>query len=399
MSEPILRRRFQMTEFDTNHNKYWQVELYADGMMKTEWGRVGVVNKPSVKYHQNQASVERIIREKEKKGYVEVRLHVPESHVVMNKKKAAVKIVPEVQSLIDMIFIEAGKQQKTYLKVGIEELSQHQIDDARKVLLRISDMNTEHQRDPSRYNMGEFSTLAELYYNLIPTKLPAKISARAVVGDLLSSLSEQEDRLNQLSAGIAGYKRRVVNKETGIEALGGTKIELLDFPSKEHEEVYQLIYKTKGYQHYTVQNIFRVTMPNERKRYEDNEFGSSRQRLLLHGTNNYNLQFILSEENGCGGLIVPKVHSHGRFYGDGLYFSPESQKSYNYTHTTTGLVTLLVCRVALGREQLQDKGCQNRTQCDPGYESLRSLHTPSGMTEILVYRNEQSTVSYVATAK
>ena len=42
---PDSRRKFQLTEFGDNHNKWWQVEVWDLGggavHMRTTWGRVG----------------------------------------------------------------------------------------------------------------------------------------------------------------------------------------------------------------------------------------------------------------------------------------------------------------------------------------------------------------------
>lgn len=384
----IYRRRFQMTDLKSNHNKYWQVEVYSDGWLQTEWGRVGVKNEPSRKMGRI-ADAERMIREKERKGYVEVKLHVPTEVVVKGKKKAAV-IHPRVQWLVDMIFEEAGKKQKEYLKVGIEELSQDQINDARKVLVKISEL-----KDMSG-TTGVIGELVQLFYTLIPTKLPAQINFRGVIDEFLGNMSEQEDRLNQLSAGLAGYKRRVVGQETGIESLGGVKIEWLDQHDLNATNIMHRVAMTAGYQRIQLCDIFAIEIPGERERYLQNDFGNHHEEYLYHGTNNYNLQFILGQP---GGLIVPQVHSHGRYYGDGIYFANKSQKSMNYTHTATGTRTLLICKVALGDQYIQDGGCHNRTEAPKGYHSLKSKYTPSGLDELIVYRPEQSTVSYLVTYK
>ena len=53
---PDARRKFQLTEFGDNHNKWWQVEVWDLGggavHMRTTWGRVGAT--PS---HSSQCSV------------------------------------------------------------------------------------------------------------------------------------------------------------------------------------------------------------------------------------------------------------------------------------------------------------------------------------------------------
>src|SRR5579859_7146197 len=78
---PDTRRKFQLTEFGDNHNKFWQIEVWElDGSsvhLRTTWGRVGAAAQSNDK-RMRMAQVERLIQEKEAKGYRELDLHTPQ---------------------------------------------------------------------------------------------------------------------------------------------------------------------------------------------------------------------------------------------------------------------------------------------------------------------------------
>src|SRR5579885_3132624 len=77
---PDLRRKFQLTEFGDNHNKWWQIEVWDLGggavHMRTTWGRVGAAPQSKDKLC-GEAEVQHTIADKKAKGYQELDLHAP----------------------------------------------------------------------------------------------------------------------------------------------------------------------------------------------------------------------------------------------------------------------------------------------------------------------------------
>ena len=78
--EPISRRKYQLTDLNGNHNKWWMIEIWPlDGgrvHARTTWGRVGSAAQSSDKICTEWAA-ERLQAEKREKGYREVDLHLP----------------------------------------------------------------------------------------------------------------------------------------------------------------------------------------------------------------------------------------------------------------------------------------------------------------------------------
>jgi len=381
VSKEILKRKFQFTDLDDNTNKYWQITVFDDGWLQTEYGRVGVVNKPSRKRGGVQ-DADKIIRKKLRDGYKELTLHVPD--VVVGKKSTAT-LSASVKSFVDMVMQEAGQQTSGYLSVPINELAQSQLDDALKVLQEIQRLKNLNAP------LDKFIDLTQTYYTLVPTKLPARINKIDVTTELAANITEQEQRLLQLSAALSSHKAAASGGD-GLEVLGGLKLVPAVRGGEKWEAIEDHIKHTIGYHTYVVDDVLEVEIPTERKAYDDNDFGKHKTATVFHGTDNFNLQYIMR-----GGLIVPRVSSHGRYYGDGIYFSPQSQKSLNYTGGRTHTRTLLICEVAMGERQVAPgTGCRYRTQPDAGYHSIVSPYTPSGLDEYIVYNNNQVTIRAVA---
>lgn len=385
MATITFKKRFQFFDAEKNSNKYWQIEVFDDGFLQTEFGRVGVVNPPSRK-RGTQVDADKLVREKERKGYKEVKLHVPDV-VVVGPATAAHSnstLDAKVKSFVDLVFEEAGQNTQSFLSVGVDALDQSQIDDARKVLANVA---LRHKR----MTADEVYQQVKTFYTLIPTKMPSKIDKAELVGTFTLTVDELDERLDQLSAAIAGYKTRVVQGNSGIESLGGIKLEALRSETVEYQRMVDEFVNTRARQNWHIDSILSAEIPAERKEFDDNDFGKSKLFMLYHGTDNKNLQYILRS-----GLICPPSYSHGRYYGNGIYFSPQSEKSCNYIGGRYGSRVLLICEVAVGNQQVAYSSCYSRNQPDTGYHSVKSARTPSGNDEIIVYNKNQVTIRAIA---
>jgi len=106
---PDTRRKFQLTEFGDNHNKWWQVETWDLGggkvRMRATWGRVGSAPQSKDKICR-EAEVDRTIAEKQAKGYQELDLHTPPVVTATTTLAAPVVAAPprKVVELLDIIF-------------------------------------------------------------------------------------------------------------------------------------------------------------------------------------------------------------------------------------------------------------------------------------------------------
>lgn len=369
MSDPAIRRRFQYTDLKDNSNKFWMIERWDDGTTKTTWGRVGVAGQSNTK-HMSESAVLRLIDEKQRKGYVEVILHTPAVVTVADGQA----VDPQVHNLLEWLFQEAGEHIKTYLASSVDALSQAQIDKARN-LLRVMRSTPDH---------------IEAYYRLVPTKLPARIDPADVVRQF--NPSEQEERLNQLEAALAGYTIQQAGGASYLSMLGGTQIEPLPQSDNRYAQLADYILRTSG-GGYRLKELFTVCIPNERTAFEQETRGKTNVRALFHGTYAHNVRHILRS-----GLIVPRSAANGRRMGNGIYFADHAKRSLSYTGSNRGrLRVLFVNDVALGNPKQLDGEHSNLNQAPAGYDSVWGIKSYSGLDEFIVYRTSQQTIRVLAT--
>ena len=162
---PDSRRKFQLTEFGGNHNKWWQVEVWDLGggtvHMRTTWGRVGATPQSKDRLC-GEVEVQRTIQDKKAKGYQELDLHTPRvgtpAALPAGGGPAATPDLPrKVVELLDLIFKEAGERIASYLAVAVDALSQAQIRRARDLLGQAARRYQIWQQSRSR---ADFATLA-----------------------------------------------------------------------------------------------------------------------------------------------------------------------------------------------------------------------------------------------
>ncbi len=401
--EPAERRRFQLTNLDGNNNKYYMVETWAlpDGQIffRATYGRVG--SSPQV--DEKLASptwVERKIREKMQKGYQEVALHRP---VVMAAAPAdAARLPPGVQQLVDYIYVEAGEKIASYLAVGVDGLSQDQIERGRKLLQVAQTQYTAWEQRPAPAGMHLLGGTVQSYYNTIPTQLPSRIDRGQIVQDFCKAFDEQEDRLNQLEAAIATlHVQRHDPQASRYDALGA---EIAQLPQSDHAygEIIDYISRTcvHGYR-VRVRDIFTLTLPAERRAFAQNDRGRSQVAQLFHGTAGHNVRHILRT-----GLICPRSPSNGRMFGHGIYFANKATKSTNYCSVRARGVPhfLFLAEVAVGKSYIAPEAMSDLREPPQGHDSVlgRAGHTTAWggklqFDEFIVYSSAQQTLRYLVT--
>ena len=375
-------RVFQMFDPVANHNKFWRIEWEAlpsgEVQYQTIYGRVGDSGRSSELAKCSERQLLALIRSKEAKGYQELKLHQPDPAAASSKGMSS-----EVERFWEWVHYESSAYINRYLAVSVGTLSQEQIAEGRQ-LLQLA------QNAPDGTTKGD---LIRRYYNVIPTRLPRKID----LDDLIAKFAadEQEDRLLQLEASIA-------NNHAAINL--GVELCLLDKQSDDYRRLADYVNSTAihGYR-IAVRDIFAVTIPDERRTYEQNRYGSAYKELLFHGTRNQNVRHILRT-----GLIVPQMASHGRMFGSGIYFANKASKSANYCAASKTEIPrmLFIAEVALGK--VYTAPTAHGYNAPPrGYDSVlgKGGHTKFSILanhtlqndEFIVYRPPQQTIRYVVT--
>ena len=405
VGEPSERRRFQLTNLDGNNNKFYLVETWPlpDGTVffRASYGRVGSSPQVADAIVPNAEAVERKIREKTKKGYQEVTLHRP---AVQAKAAPDVDthIEPKVRQVVDFIYTEAGEKIASYLAVGVDGLSQDQIERGRKLLSLAQAQHGSWQKSQSTAEFQLLTGTVQGYYNAVPTQLPGRIERQQVVTDFCKAFDEQEDRLNQLEAAIATLNVQKSDPQTSRYDALGAQIALLPQSDSAYGEIIDTIARTSvhGYK-VRVRDIFTVTVPGERRAWEQNTRGRSRVELLFHGTAGHNVRHILRT-----GLVCPKTASNGRMFGHGVYFANKCTKSANYCYVRGQSVPhfLFLAEVAVGNIFVAPQAMSDLRDAPKGHDSVlgKAGHTTAWggklqYDEHIIYNSAQQTLRYLVT--
>ena len=401
--EPENRRKFQFTNLQGNSNKYYVVDTWPlDGeqvFFRATYGRVGAAPQLDEKVA-TRHWVERKIQEKLSKGYREVLLRRPD--VVVTAPATAAPVNPKVQELVNLVFAEAGKNIASFLAVDVAALSPEQIGQGRNLLVRAQQQYGDWLRRGGQSSFEALAQTVESFYNAVPTRLAARIKRELVVGDFCKALGEQEDRLNRLEAAVATANAQQRNPQVSLYDTLGADVAALSQNDRRYGEVCDSIARTvvHGY-NVRVRDVFAVTIPDERRAFEQNRQGRGEVALLFHGTAGQNVCHILRS-----GLICPRVASHGRMFGDGIYFANKCTKSANYCRASRPGVPqmLFLADVALGKRYVAPKAMADLQAPPAGYDSVwgKAGHTGSWgsrlqFDEFIVYNRTQQTLRYLVT--
>jgi poly [ADP-ribose] polymerase len=327
-------------------------------------------------------------------------LHRPAVQVIA--PATATPVEPKVQDLVDIIYAEAGKSIASFLAVDVDALSQPQIAQGRNLLVTAQQQHVAWSLTRSR---GDFELLAgtvQDFYNAIPTQLSSRIERDQVVLDFCNALAEHEDRLKQLEAALATANARQRNPQVSLYDALGAQVALLAQNDRRYSEICDYIDRTlvHGYR-VRVRDIFAVVVPDERRAFEQNTCGRGRIERLFHGTANQNVCHILRS-----GLICPRVASHGRMFGDGIYFANKCTKSTNYCSVSRRGVPhmLFLADVALGKPFVAKEAMTGLKAAPAGHDSVwgKAGHTGSWgsklqFDEFIVYNTAQQTLRYLVT--
>jgi hypothetical protein len=258
------------------------------------------------------------------------------------------------------------------------------------------------QQAPGAAAFQTLATTVQAFYNAVPTQLPARIDREQVVLDFCKQLDEQEDRLNQLEAAIATLAVQQRTPQASLYDALGADIALLPQNDARYGRIADYIARTcvHGYK-VTIRDIFTVNIAVEREAFERNRRGTSQVSLLFHGTASQNVWHILRS-----GLVCPRVPSHGRMFGDGIYFANRCTKSANYCSVSRRGVPhlLFLADVAIGKPFVASDAMSGINAAPRGYDSVwgkagytRSWGSKLQFDEHIVYSTAQQSLRYLVT--
>jgi len=419
----IEHKKFSLTNLGSNHNKFWNVTLYDNGDVMSEWGRQGMTKQSKSWHGVGRSFMEKKIREKEKKGYRENKVLEGVGEIKTDGRSVAnteLKDIaskqiksknPLVAKLIDfLVKVNAhaiGKATggkitydtstatfRTTQGVVVPE----QVDRARFLLSDISDSVRNNNWSNMEDELNE-------YLSLIPRDFGMKrMSPEDIIGSM-SDVQKENDILDGLAASFAGLqtaapKKKTAKKKTTPKIFDVT-MEIVD-NKKIISDIRTRINKTRkgmhSCSHLKLKRVYEVSIKTMKESFENDGKKIGNIKSLYHGTRSHHILSILRQ-----GLIIPpasSVHITGSLFGRGAYFASSSTKSLNYSYgywdsSRNTRCFMFIADVAIGKPYTPTKNWGKLPK--KGYDSTWAKASISGVLndEFIVYRTSQSNFKYL----
>lgn len=390
--------RLVMSNAGENNNKFWFADI--DGAtVHRQWGRVGKKAQEKTFHYESEweatSETERLAQSKRRKGYRDVDLADGTTTVGKRDLKTIAHDqikAPGLESLIDYLVqvnihaITSSTSitiQNGQLCSALGPITPQAVQEARTLLHRIGG----HVRRKMQHSTT-FTHLVEDYLMIVPMDIGMKRWTGSDVFLTMTQVQEQENVLDAMESFQA---------ITTSDKVFDTTLEKADH---EISRVQTLFDKTSNRKHgrahgRRVKAVYEVHIANDKI-----ERGIGNLQELWHGTKAHNILSILR----TGMKIVPSGASHttGRMYGDGLYFSDQSSKSFQYVLGTapgqayggTARNFMLLCEVAMGRAYTPSGTTRH---IPAGYNSCYAKAGRSGVrnNEHVVYKETQARIKYL----
>lgn len=429
MPTVIEHKKFSLTNLGNNNNKYWNVTLYDNDDVMSEWGRQGHSASTQSKtwYGVGRSFMETKIRTKEKKGYIENEV-VEGSGTVTATTTAAVRnrdikdiarkqikhSNPLVQKLVDYLvdinahnILTATKGRITYdTSTAQFRTTQGVVIPAQVLRARVLLNSISYEIANKNWDIEE--ELNE-YLSLIPRDFGrSRMSPEDILPDL-SSVQQENDLLDGLDVSFVGVtttptkkkkKKKSKKKDSAPQVFNVGMTIITD--KKVISMIRNLYQQTRKSMHVSnnlsIKTVYSVDIASMKAAFDKYGAKLSNIRQLWHGTKASNLLSILR-----GGLIIPPSssrHCTGRMYGDGIYFSSVSTKALNYATNFWGggssdRTFMFLADVAMGKYHLASGGWGNYPVS--GTNSTWAKGGGSGVIndEMIVYRLDQANLVFL----
>lgn len=424
MSAIVEHKKFSCTKLGNNNNKYWNVTLYDNDDVMSEWGRQGKTKQSKTWPGVGRSFMDKKIAEKGKKGYHENQVVEGTGEIktsaraVTNTelKDIAVKQIKSknpvvaklVQFLVDVnahAIHKATGGKITYdtssatFKTTQGVVVPQQVTRARDLLAIMYNYVHKGQYDMIEDELDE-------YLSLIPRDFGMKSKSPSdILGDV-SDIQKENDILDGLDASFAGLQIATPQKTTTKKTA--PKIFEVDMEIVEDGKVIDRInsyYKrTKKTMHntyrYKLKKVYEVDIKSVSDAFKNSGKKIGNIKELFHGTKCSNCLSILR-----GGLIIPpssSAHCTGRLAGNGIYASDISSKALNYATNfwgrggSTDRIFMFLCDFAMGK-MYRSKGYGDYKTNRDGFDSTFMEGGKYGLqnNEMIVYTVEQVNLKYL----
>lgn len=405
--------RMICTNIEGNNNKFWDADLHDDGNIYVKYGRVGYSGQEEGPFSGGEAFLEKKIKEKKKKGYVEFKgIAVDKPTVITNStplKEIAKKQISlgssDLEKLIDRLVaanihnITSNTQIKYDSNSGIfmtplGVLTPEMITEARNLLALIKISLSKKTNVDSK---------VEEYLKLVPHNIGMKKLSVASIFPDQNSFDKELNILDSLDASYAAFLQQPKSKESEV-----VEEKVFDLSLKQLNDQTEFDRITKKYKESSqkghasgrlkIKNIYCISIKENISNFE---IGSKVGNImeLFHGTKIGNLLSIMKK-----GLVIPPANASyvcGRLYGNGIYGSDQSSKAANYSYGYWSgekfpNCFLFVADFAMGKAftPKERKIIQYPVK---GYDSTVAIGGVSGVinNEMIVYNTNQVMIKYL----
>jgi len=418
MANILKSKKFIWSDAIENHNKWWEIILYDNGDIRTNWARVG--NDPQTKLFEGvgESFMDKKINEKLKKGYTEAR--VVDTVSVDASKPVAVNNLHEIAKS------QLLKTSSPILDRLIERLVKsnvHKITSSTNIVLNDStglfqtplgivtpDAIIEARTilaDTIPYvKKGNYGTdlnkLVSNYLRLIPQNIGMKFNVQNILPNT-DAVQKQGDILDSLEASykaITSSKKPADGKKTAQEQVFQVDLDVeTGRDAGRLERWYETSKKAHhGYNNIKIKNIFKVRIDEMALCFNPDNIVE-----VFHGTSEANCLSIL--KSGLKTSPPSTAAIAGKMWGNGVYGAVDSSKSLGYTMGRWGQSSgesgwLFICQFGMGKIYYPT-GYGNCKRPPTGYDSVWVTTKNTGLNhdELITYQNNRVNVTHLIECK
>ena len=409
--------RMICSNIDGNNNKFWNADLHDDGNVFVLYGRVGYAGQSEGPFTGGQSFLDKKIKEKKKKGYIEFDGIAVESSkttvsVISDVREVAKKQIqfssPQLEKLIERLAASnihniTSSTKITYdVNTGLFStplgiVTPASIDEARNLLALIK-AQKENGKDE------HFGPAINRYLMLIPHDFGmTKVQHFVDSMDFMQELNT----LDSLEASYTSFTTSVKENRTEKsieEQIFNVKLDTLDNGHPDFKEIDKWFENSKkkahGYDNVRIKNAYVVDIKDNSDMFEKSGKVLGNLTRVFHGTSEANLLSILKS----GMKVSPPSTAYiaGKMFGNGVYGAVQSSKALGYTFGRWGGSTaasgwLFICNFAMGKMYNP-----TRSGSPPsGYDSTWARAGDCNLfhDELIVYSNHQIHITHLLECK
>lgn len=389
-------------EPNANNNKFYRMIPTGDSF-KVEYGRIGNPSFQTTQYSICQWGSK--LNEKLKKGYVDQTRLVAET-IIKQKKKEYIDISnPSIAQIVQRLQSMAKQAIVDNYTISSNKVTQAMIDEAQVTLNNL--ITTD--------KVELFNKILVELFKIIPRKMKHVSANLAIKKENFAEIIQKEQDLLDVMKGQVIQQSitdevvedTYIPTQTILEAMG---IIIEDVTNDDKVLIKKNLESVsdKFYQAWRVTNI--KTQSKFDKFTKENNIIDT--KLLWHGSRNENWWSIINS----GLVLRPAAIISGKMFGYGIYFAPKAQKSFGYTsyhgsywaggNSNSAFMSLY--DIAYGKPY--DVHSFDNKYHNFNYEKLQEtckgsncLHAHAGSMlrndEIIVYKEEQTTIKYLVELK